>query len=419
VRGLLRRWQPGGGVLNTRYWTVLVFAWIAVASAARAQEVAFSPPAPPADGQLAQIDLGAEATYDSNVVHSDAADAAARGLSLADEVFYPNASINIDRPFGRETFFLDGSIGYVFYDHDTLLNRERIDVTGGGAGSVGPCQTTLIGDYSRRQSDLTDIPVNIVQNVEDWETVGLQSECVRTIGFGPALQVSETWEQNSAAQLVAADHQTFTATPSIAYNQPTIGKISLFGSYTDGAFPNRVENGTEDGYHMYSGGLRYQRRIGARLDGSISVGYAQLDPQFAGVPHFRGVTYQADFTYLATSRLLFHLSLDRAPRPSLLYGATYDVNGAYDLDATYKLSQRISLTLGGTAQRRRVEGQGLNPVIENTSDTILGGFGSASVQFRRFTLSLEYRHQHSDANVPEFTYSENRVGLSLHVPIRL
>src|SRR5579859_7589761 len=69
--------------------------------------------------------------YDSNVARSSRELAEARHLSLDDELITPRADFTIARQVGPQILFLEGYTSYVFHIHDTILNREDINVTGG------------------------------------------------------------------------------------------------------------------------------------------------------------------------------------------------------------------------------------------------------------------------------------------------
>ncbi len=97
-----------------------------VNSSASAQEA--STPVLKPQTKTVEINVVAVGIYDSNVAHSDLVLAQARGLTPADELFRPSAFLNFGRRLGRQTLFLQGSVGYDFYCRNHVLDRERFDL---------------------------------------------------------------------------------------------------------------------------------------------------------------------------------------------------------------------------------------------------------------------------------------------------
>ena len=95
--------------------------------------------------------------YDDNVLRLPDNATIPTGFRRTDYRVSPRVQINIRRPIGRQSVFLRGIVGYDFYRYNKQLERERIELTGGGSLSTGSCTANGEISYSRRQSDLADI----------------------------------------------------------------------------------------------------------------------------------------------------------------------------------------------------------------------------------------------------------------------
>src|ERR1700677_1812629 len=90
--------------------------------------------------------LNASVIYDSNVARSNAATAALRGIVPEDVAYWPNATVNLVKDFGIESFYLRGVFGYEFYQRNAILNREMINSEAGAEFRMLGCNTTLTPD---------------------------------------------------------------------------------------------------------------------------------------------------------------------------------------------------------------------------------------------------------------------------------
>ncbi len=363
------------------------------------------------------IKLEGEVVYDSNVARTDAATAALRGLSQSDVHFTPAVEIDLTHALGRESLFFSGRFGYDFYHRNHILNRERLDLAAGAKGQVGPCSGNVQGTYARHQSDLQDLSLGVVRNVESLSSVGFDTRCGRRIGLAPTFSLSQDWATNSSAQRLTSNHESLTVTGGLAYHRPNFGDLSVFAQYTRTRFPNRFFNpgpsAMQDGFSVYSGGVRYDRKLGARIEGVFALSYTSLNPTSAAQMAFSGLTYSADVTYRASSRLQAHISLERAVKPSNRVGTNYSTDKTYFLDGTYDLGSRIKLNLGVSKRTQRYVGSALVSGVDLTAADIKTVYGSVTYKVgRRITLNLDARREWRDAPVAAFRYASTRVGLS-------
>jgi hypothetical protein len=388
-------------------------ATIAVSASA---QVAPTPSSPPTAPEL-DASVSAEAAYDTNVAESGAAIAAARKLQLQDEIFTPTLTLNLARPFGREYFFLYGDAGYDFYVHNTILDRERLDLHSGLGGGLGPCRAQVTGGYERHQSDLNTLTTTVVRNTWSDASVGVSGACPRTIGFGPTFSVSEDWASNSNPTLISTNYRTLAVTGGLAYTRPVFGVLSLYGEYDQTIFPNRLAgfgpSPITNGYQLYSGGVRYERKLGARIEGTFSVAYTSLRPDVAGVAGFNGATYAVDVTFKVTGKIGTHVHFDRAARPSVQLDTTYSIDNDYLAEATYAISSRMTLHAGGTVTTRSYAGPLLDPAIDLTHEQLNDLYATLDLNLgRRLDLLFDVRQENRIASISAYSYNSTRVSVT-------
>jgi hypothetical protein len=382
---------------------------------------AFAQQTPGADTPLStpvlDATLSAEALYNSNVAASDEQIAASRGLQLQDEIFTPTLSVNVVRPFGRGGFFLTGDAGYDFYDRNTILDRERLDLHTGIGDGVGQCQGRLTGSFSRHQSNLDDLTLAVVRNVEDDTSVAFSGSCPRTIGFVPSVSVSQDWASNSNPFRLSSDYRTLVATAGLAYTRPVFGVLSVYGEYDQTVFPNRLlligASALADSYQLYSGGVRYDRKLGARIEATFSLAYTSLQSDIPGAAGFNGLTYAADVTFQATGKIGAHVHFERAAKPSNRIDTTYTIQEDYLAEVTYAISPRTSLKFGGLIRTRDFAGPTLVSTIDLTHEQLDTIYGTLSVNLsRRLTFLLDIREEDRRSSLSAYNYDSARISLT-------
>lgn len=366
-----------------------------------------------------RLDFGLQATveHQSNVAQTSKSQAALRGLSLDDTIFTPGANVNIVQPVGRQALFLDGSVGYAFYQNNDQLNREQANLSGGLRGSVGPCGYVLTGNYARGLSRIDDATlIADVENVQEVKRVAVDLACARESGLGVVAGYATDWTTNDLAASRLSDVDTETAMLGVQYARPALGVITIFGNYGETTYPNRI---IEDGYDLYAIGLSYERKLGARIEGKASFAYTTVDshapaPIGSGDDNFETTAYSIDLSYRASSRLRFAGSFDRSVTPSTGIGRNYDVTEAYEIHGDYDLGARISLSLGAARVEREAAGGLLLPIIQLTDSTTDAVYGSASYKLsERISFKLTAGHEERSTNAPQFDYTNDRIGVGV------
>ncbi len=380
---------------------------------------ALSDPAPATEGP--QLRLSGSFMYDSNVSRSNNIVAGERGLSQGDEIYSVFAVLDYQKEFGRTSAYLTGTAGYTFYQQNTILNRESINLEGGLNESFGECTALVKGDYRRAQSDLQDIDVTVIaKNTQTVPSIAVGFSCSQEIGFSPYVNVSQTWSYNSAPILELSNYRTLAAEGGVSYRQPLIGQIDFFAQYSGTDFPKRTVpilepiSLVEDSYVVNGGGIRLQHEFGPKITTSVSVNYTLLHPRSPLESKFSGLTYSATVGYSPTSRLQLNFYTARSTNPSNQIGTAYSVDQVYLVGANYTISSRLRFGVNGRWTDQTYSGQFLPiPGVIN-SQTIKSINGYLSYDFsRNISLNLTAGHEERTANTAEFNYASTRIGLSV------
>lgn len=378
--------------------------------------IAFASPVAAQTARTLDVGLSGTAEYHSNVAKVGDDLAALRGVTPEDVIFTPSASIDFYAPIGRQGVFLRGYAGYSFYQENTELNRERVDLSGGLNTRLGPCAGTLSGGYARGSVYADDplLDANI-ENIRQTKRVMADVNCSRQIGFGVNGSVSREWGDNDLPAYETADYERTSYSVGVSYRRPTFGALTLFASRDETEYPNRV---LSPGYTMNSYGVRYERQFGARIQGTVSLSRANLDQEgILSRGEVNTTTYSAGLTYRASERLRLQGQFDHAVLPSSAIGGTYDLSTIYRVSADYSLSSRLSLNLGAGRVEREAGGTLIpSPTVRLTDTTVtsLNG-GLRYKQSDRLSFLLFAGRDKRTANAPQFEYADNRVGITADV----
>ncbi|MES3026262.1 MAG: outer membrane beta-barrel protein [Pseudomonadota bacterium] len=367
-------------------------------------------------GKKVVIGLHATLEHDSNVSRTSAVEATLQGLTPADTLFTPSVTVGLLMPVGRQSVFLNGAAGYSFYDQNTSLNRERLDFTGGVNSRFGPCNTTVSGVYNRGLSKVEDpILISTVENVQSTTRALLEVSCARPSGLGVVFNASKDWVANDLDVMKQSDYESTALMAGISYGRPALGTLTVFVSHDQTDYTKRV---IADGYEMNSVGVTFNRQLGARIQGSVTVAYASVEQSsglLAGSQNSssESTTYAASLSYRVSEKLNVQGSFDRSIRPSSGIGRTYDLSTGYRVSGEYALGSRLAL--GAGFGRVDLESQGIlsSPLLILTASTTQTYFGSLRYQqSKRLSFVLNAMREERTANVPQFEYTSNRIGLT-------
>jgi hypothetical protein len=374
---------------------------------------------PPAMGDRPGLQIGTvqQLIYDSNVARTDSALASVRGVTPSEFIWIPELTVAFDHAFGPETLILKGTAGYDFHSSNQILNGERLDVFGSVKSRFGRCDAALSGDYARLPSTLDQLNVSVTHNEVTEETASLTAQCGGAVGLVPSVALAEQWASNSSGQIANSDFRSFTATPAIGYRRRALGEISLYGSFQDVTYPNRDlllgPASLQDGYQLFGAGMRFDRRLAARIQATFRIGFAALRPADASIPGFNGLTYGVNVNARVTGRISAHLTFDRDIMPSTWQDVTYGISNVATAQVDYRIGPRLTLNLGVSQTTDRYHGVALLPGVDIQHDRIEAAFGGISYDLgRRIKLRLEARREARRADLFGYNYDDTQVALS-------
>jgi hypothetical protein len=376
-----------------------------------------------AEGQRGfTITARTDVVYDTNVARSTEAEAKARGLQSDDTLVTPGVTVKYDMPLGRQSVFLTAGAAHSFYDVNKKLDTDEIDLSAGVRGRVGPCAPKLEADYHRGRNTLDNfITAATLQNEVDTTTVGLDVQCVRNPGIGVTFGVNRLRATNSLKTIALNDFETTSGSVGFQYQRPALGTLSIFGQHSRTEFINDRGVALSSGYEVTSEGVSFLRKLGARIEGSVSAAYTEARPlspvSGSTLEKFGGWTYTGDISYRPSNRLSLAAKFAKSVTPAD-FGQSFQITEVSNLSATYKLGSRIELGLAGSHELLDLAGGLPASVIGLThsrSNTISGDVKYH--QSRRLVFRLNADHESRKTNSTRFDYDADRIGLGVDVTI--
>lgn len=375
--------------------------------------------------QRSVITASVTSLYDSNIARASDAALSRRGLEKDDFRFTPTLSADIYKPFGASYVSFAGSVGYDIHARNSVLDRERIDLTAGAGSKAGPCGVNVTGGYQRRQSDLADLNIlttgsaATTKNTESIFHVESLIACGGAVGIKPFAMLSYSDSQNSSQQRKGSDAESVTYGGGLLYTQPSIGEIRVYVAQRDVDFSQR------DGVNYLGapelraryGGVRFERNIGARLSGHVQLAYADVDQRNGTTSGqgFDGVTWEAGLNLRASSRLTLDATAARTADPSLGFNVDYIVMEDYQLTAAYTLNERMTLTVTGSHRARDFTYSNTAvaiPVNEDKTNRIQAALRIQPIM-GRFSLTANAEYSKRNADTDFYDYNGVRIGLTL------
>lgn len=364
-------------------------------------------------GRPVVITAGASLWHDSNVARGGLQRAATRGLSRSDERFNPNVAVSINKPFGRNLATLEGSLGYEFYRRNTVLNRERIAVTGAFQGNLSACTFTVSPTFSRRQSDLGEVVIldvpgtQAVKNTETVQSYTGRAQCGRSNGLRPFGAIERGIQDNSNVLRSRQDNRRMRYSGGVGYARPTLGELTLLAAQEEVTYPRRVlASGGRDRYKLFEAGGRFERQIGGSLRGSAQLTYATVDVDRPGAEEFSGLNYIVGLTATFADRLQIEAGLGRSVQPALQSDATYRIQNQSNVRATFVASERLSASAGAAFSSRKYEGEGSAlgpPITSDRRSTYSGSLVYRLSDRMRFSGDVRYENRRAPGSFYDFS----------------
>jgi len=381
--------------------------------------------------------------YDSNVIRGTQLNPLNPQAHTDDFRVSPSLYAVYNRSTGRLALTANGLVGYDFFRYNKYLNSNRY--SGGGSltyHSGSRCQVAVTGNVSSRQDGIrdfgtpvldpagtpTDTAGTVIDNVEMASSYGGNFGCGTPTGrltFGGGYTHSTVSNASALRKFGDSENDTYTGNIGIGILQP--GQVSLNGSYSTIAYPNRalgsLVNGippqlVNSGVATYRVGITVSRPIGNRLSGRIGASFLHADPS-GGQAAYSSPAYTLGLTYTPTARLSATLSGSRDISPSANVGALYSVTDQVLADVRYTLGRSITLNANaGLVKENYKQGFAIpgEPARGADTTTTYGvgiGFHPRSLFDVNLNVSQSIRH----STPPIFNYRSTRVGLTLAVHI--
>ena len=426
-----------GNGLKRQACTALLL--LGAAGAAEAQTTASRPPsfgaAPRANPGAAtrQIDIRAtvDVGYDTNVFGVGRGFVGAVGRELDEFSVTPSLQLNILQPVGRHSAYINGQIGYDFFARNDQLNRERINLQAGYNLALPlRCDGNLNSSYLRARVNAGDIfalnpdPAFGRNNTFVVRSVGGRVNCNRAIGFSPSVGYTRSEIRNSIPLFQLNDLDSDTYDASIGYARPSLGRVSIYGSYARTGFLRRNRFGFPafpgdalDGVEVYTAGGRFEREIGSRISGAIAAGYSWVNPRNVFADPFTGSNYSVSLALRPSDRLTVDLLASRAIDVQNTIFATFAVTDVYALNGTYRVTRPLALNFGSSYQQRDFRGNARTPdgALFINSDSFIRAYGGFSYDLNRqlrLTGLVSQSRRNSNVNAFDFRNTSVNLGIS-------
>lgn len=368
-----------------------------------------------------QMDIGVDVSgsYDSDVLRGDTIRRVRPDAQNEDFVITPRLTADIVAPIGRQSAFLNGQVGYQFYQNNSFLNRESINGEGGfRLRPIRNCVATVTGRYTQQQSQLYDIIDGFdPTNVEKIGGVSADVGCQTASGLAPSFSAGRTRAKNSSIVRKFNEYVSDNVQASLGYSRPQLGTLSVYASIAKSRYPLRralLPGLPADGADVYSTGVGYERQIGTRLSGKANLGYTRVNPRLPGTPDFKGASWNVDLTYDSRNRFRGTVSFARSVEQSNRLGDTYGINTSLRLNGEYAFNDRFRLT-GGVAYIRRKQEQ--SPLFQlpnfNSRDRTVSVYSRLTAgNVGPVGIAFDVSREHRKSVVPIYNYGSTRFGVT-------
>jgi len=428
--------------LKNKIWLGLLL--VGAADAALAQTTSSRPPsfgaAPRASTGAVTRNIGIRAavdvSYDTNAfgISDTLLRQGLLGTRSKDDLqITPSLQLDIAVPFGRQSAFLRGLIGYDFHVNNSQLDRERIQLDGGVNLQVGSgCSSTVNAGYARVRSNAGDIfavgatPLIVRVNTEERINYGARAQCGGAIGLTPAIGYQHSSVRNSTPFFQLNDSNNDSFDGSLGYSRPSLGRIAVYGTYSKGEFlrrnvlglPNTIPGVPLDGVESYSAGVRFERNLGTRISGAAAVGYTWVNPRAVFADRFRGSSYSVNLNVRPVDQLSVDILASRAVELTNTVFSSYSLAEVYSVNSTYRLNPKIGINFGTSYQTRdfRAQAQTIDGAAFISEDEFIRAYAGVVYDLnRRLRLNTLVSQQRRKADNPLFNFNNTTfsVGASL------
>lgn len=376
--------------------------------------------------------------YDDNILKVSDDRVLTEGRSRADFRFTPSVTARIGQPIGRQQLYASVLLGYDFYARNTELDRSRILANAGVNLRAGSrCAGNAAFVFSRRQNTLTEVD-EVVDSAVERRSYNAEASCGGAIGLGYGASFDHTVQDNSREERQAFDSEDTTVGARVFYSSPSLGQLSLSGTYVDTVYPNRPAVGfsidfdqnppviiqipLSNGTRRYIGTLNYSRTIGSRLQASAGVSYIVTDPTStsggAVGDNSGNVGFSGSLVYRPGPRLTIGVEGNRSVNSTANVGALFVIDTDANLDINYRVNSKLTAAFNASVGDREYRQPfNTNPdALIRESQTIYRVSGALTFRPNRlFDVDFELAHQKRDSNPAIFDYKSTLAAITLRV----
>jgi hypothetical protein len=340
--------------------------------------------------------------------------------SRDDWSFRPNVSISAGRALGRQTLFVNGSVGRDYYVHNTRLNRDRMAINGGVNWALGVrCGGRVQGGYSQRGTQFGAF-VEVVPSTQKRWSFQAGGTCRTATGLSANLNYSRYSVRNETDVLLSsidrsfADVNTQRLSGGIGYPLGVRGEIGIQGQWQEHEYINQLlPNGAINGSNTYGANVFANYRLGSslRLTGGLGRSWVRRNHGLADT--FSGTTWNLGLNYIGP-RLGANVSMGRSANGSNGGASNYSIGKFLNGSVNYRANDRLHFVAGYAHDNQDYHGFSPLPQTEPIRTSTMDRYfvGTDYRLNRILGLSLDYQHQRRKSEPGLFSYSANVVTLT-------
>jgi hypothetical protein len=365
------------------------------------------------------VRAGVDVLYDSNIARTSAAGAVARKLERADYRVSPMLDVDLSVLAGPAVLTLRGGAGYSFHARNEKLDSERIDLTAGAGARLKGCDVGLQAGFARSQRDLADLaivpgdPEASSVNIETNSRIGSTATCGSGY-FRPTAFVERRWSRNSDEDREISNFDVLSYGGGFSLRRPTLGVVTVFVGQSEFDYPERrgIPGGVRE-FRLRYGGVRLDRRLGARLQLNGQVSYVDTKVPGSSLNRFKGVNWDVATSLRLGDRAQVTLGMYRQVDASAGFNSRMTQTTGYSAEATYVLTPLMRLAVSGSHRVRKFDvDSALTPTIPLSRDSLDDiGARLAYSPGRRLSFVLSTGYQSRDASDAVYNYSAVRASL--------
>lgn len=347
------------------------------------------------------------------------------GESRSDWRFRPTVALSGGRPFGRQQIFFNAGIGRDLYARNTIRDKNRVNVGGGVAWTLGQrCTGRLQGSWSERGTQFASF-AEVISSTQESSGFFTSATCQTAGRLTGSASYGRSSTQNRVDEALPdefdrgfADVESETVGASVAYAL-TRGQIGVSGNWAVYEFPNQILlTGETNGNRIQGYNLFANYRIGTSLRINGSVGHSRVDPKSPLAQDFTGNVWNLTLNY-SGPRLGASIGAGRNVSGSRGGNSNFSIGNFYNMNVSYRASDRLSASAGYARSKSEYRGvtaiPGTQPINDATMDRFFIGTDYRLNRLLTFGADLNHQKRSSDPDV--FSYDATSVIFSIRANI--